>query len=294
MKNDKFPLIILTFITIFIFKNNLLVHDAIINACNLFVFKIFPSLFPMMIISDLLIYFKLPELICHYFGSFFQKIFYINPYGLFAFFISCFSGSPTNAYTIKNLNLNGYLTCDEASHVLSFSFFNNPLFLNSMLLLIFPNNPLIVLKLILIPYIVNLFLAFITRQKNFNNTFSINRTNDNFGIFFTNTVKKAMNTLIFILGIITIFYLINIIINPLKLPFITGLLEISQGLNSLIDFTSSLKLKELLTTYFISFGGLSIHFQIKGIISDTNISYLKFLKFRIYQTIISCLVVLII
>ena len=54
------------------------------------------------------------------------------------------------------------------------------------------------------------------------------------------------------------------------------------------------KLKEILAIIFISFGGLSIHLQIKGIISDSNISYLKFLKYRLYQTIISVFVVLII
>ena len=294
MKNDKLPLIILTFITIFIFKNNQLIHDAIINAGNLFIFKIFPSLFPMMIISDLLIYFKLPELMCRYLGKFFQKIFYVNPYGLFAFFISSFSGSPTNAYTVKNLTEQGYLNKDEASHILGFSFFNNPLFLNNMLLLIFPNNYLVVLKLILLPYLVNLFIAFLFRKKIENNLFKINNYREAFGSYLANTVKKAMNTLLFILGTITIFYVINLIVNPFNVPLITGLLEISQGLNSLIDMDFNQKLKEILAIIFISFGGLSIHLQIKGIISDSNISYLKFLKYRLYQTIISVFVVLII
>ena len=110
----------------------------------------------------------------------------------------------------------------------------------------------------------------------------------------TNSIKNTMNTLLMILGTISIFFLLNAIINPLNIPLVSGFLEISQGLNSLIALDTSLKLKELLTIFIMSFGGLSIHLQIKGILSDTPISYLSFLKGRIIQTILSIIIVLII
>ena len=88
--------------------------------------------------------------------------------------------------------------------------------------------------------------------------------------------------------------LLNALINPQKIPIIAGILEISQGLNSLININLTSKIKEILAILFISFGGLSIHLQIKGIISDTKISYQKFLKMRILQTLISCLIIFVI
>ena len=295
MKQNKGPLIFLTIFTIFLFKENVVIHDTIILSCELFLTKVFPALFPMMILSNLFIYFGLPELLCQYLGKGFQKLFHTSPYGAFAFFISSFSGSPANAYTIKNLEQQGYLNNEEASFVLSFSFFNNPLFLYTMLSLIFPNKPLVVIKLILLPYVINLTLGFLTRKKEPNEGKKILSTPEkNFGSFLSTSIKETMNTLLFVLGTISIFMLLNALINPQKIPIIAGILEISQGLNSLININLTSKIKEILAILFISFGGLSIHLQIKGIISDTKISYQKFLKMRILQTLISCLIIFVI
>lgn len=293
MKQNKGPLILLTVLTIFIFKNSQIIHDTILFSCELFLTKLFPSLFPMMILSELFIYFDLPDLLCKYFGSPFQKIFHTSPYGLFAFIIATFSGSPTNAYLVKNLHRKNFLTTTEASHVLSFSFFNNPLFLFTMLSLIFPNNPSTVIKLLVLPYLINLLIGFITRPKTTTYIEKMPESKENFGTMLSNSIKNAMNTLLFILGTITIFLIVNQCINPSHLPVISGILEISQGLNSLIDISYSLKMKEILAILFISFGGLSIHLQIKGIISSTDISYFTFLKARFLQSIISILLILI-
>lgn len=295
MKQNKGPLIFLTIFTIFLFKENAKIHDTIIISCELFLTKVFPALFPMMILSNLFIYFGLPELLCKFFGKSFQKFFHTSPYGAFAFFISSFSGSPANAYTIKNLEQQGYLTTEEASYVLSFSFFNNPLFLYTMLSLIFPNEQAIVIKLILIPYVVNLTLGFLTRKKNIQTEKKIlPQKGKNFGSFLSSSIKDTMNTLLFVVGTISVFMLLNTLINPQKIPIISGILEISQGLNSLINSFLSNKIKEILAILFISFGGLSIHLQIKGIISETQISYQQFLKMRIFQALISIFIIFLI
>lgn len=294
MKQNKGPLLALTIITIFIFKKNAIIQKSILDACNLFLKKLFPSLFPMMIITDFFIYFGLPELLCKYFGNIFSKLFHTSPFGAFAFFISCFSGTPANAYVIKNLYYQNYLTEEEASKILSFTFFSNPLFLYTMLNLIFPNNPSSVIKLLLLPYIVNLFIGLFSKKSHIYLRELTKTSKESFGNMFASSIKNAMNTLLMILGTITIFYVINALINPLQIPLITGLLEISQGLNRLIYVTYSIKIKEILATMMISFGGLSIHLQIKGILSDTNISYISFLKGRILQTILSVIFIIIV
>ena len=124
MKPKKIPLFFLILFTLFLFQQNELIQKTILSSCELFLTKLFPSLFPMMILSDLFLYFGLPDLLCKYFGSLFQKLFHTSPYGAFAFFISCFSGTPSNAYVIKNLYLENCLSKEEASKILSFSFFS--------------------------------------------------------------------------------------------------------------------------------------------------------------------------
>ena len=126
------------------------------------------------------------------------------------------------------------------------------------------------------------------RKKDFSYESLENRIkNEGFGTMLSNSIKKAMNTQLLILGSVSIFFLLNRIINPQNIAFISGFLEISQGLNSLISLPNTFLLKKLLATFFISFGGLSIHLQIKGILSETDLSYFEFLKGRILQTILS-------
>ncbi len=294
MKAKKIPLIILGIFTIFIFKNNQMIQQSMLESCTLYITKLFPSLFPMMILSDCFIYFGLPELLCKYFGKPFSKLFSTSPYGVFGFFISCFSGTPSNAYIIKNLYLNNYLNKQEAEKIMTFAFFSNPLFLYTMLSLIFPNNFVSVIKLLVLPYIVNIIIGLCSKKEPLTNSILEPQPKTNFGTFISNSIKNAMNTQLLILGSISLFFLINKIINPNNLSIISGILEISQGLNSLVKINNIIKIKELLACIFISFGGLSIHLQIKGILSDTNISYLKFLKGRILQTILSMMIIILI
>ena len=292
MKQNKGPLLILTILTLFVFKYNVIIQESVLDACEVFITKLFPSLFPMMIITDCFLYFGLPDFLVKLLGKPFQKCFHTSPYGVYAFFISCFSGTPTNAYTIKNLVNQNYLREEEASHLLFFTFFSNPLFLYTMFNLIFPGNFAITLKLLFLPYLVNILLGILSKSHPSSNTLLTSKEHHSFGVALTKSIKNSMNTLLMILGTVSIFFVLNAIINPEHIPIISGLLEISQGLNSLIGVDYSLKIKEIITVIIMSFGGLSIHLQIKGILSDTNISYTSFLKGRIYQTLISVLLVL--
>ncbi len=294
MKQNKGPLLILTILTLFLFKYNAMIQKSILLSCEVFITKLFPSLFPMMILTDCFLYFGLPEFLCKHFGKTFQKWFHTSPYGAYAFFVSCFSGTPANAYTIKNLYSQNYISKEEAEKLLSFTFFSNPLFLYTMLNLIFPRENAMILKLLLLPYFINILIGIFSKKTSLSSSLIVYKEKISFGVMLTNSIKNTMNTLLMILGTISIFFLLNAIINPLNIPLVSGFLEISQGLNSLIALDTSLKLKELLTIFIMSFGGLSIHLQIKGILSDTPISYLSFLKGRIIQTILSIIIVLII
>ena len=289
-KNIIYLLIILSFtLILFIIPNE--INTSILKACNLFINKIFPSLFPMFIITDLLIYLELPELLTKLFGNIFSKIFHTNPYGAFIFFTSLFSGTPTNAYIIKNLVLDQKITIEEANYIFSFSFFTSPLFYLNMLNQIF-NNSLITIKLFIIPYLANILVGIILRPKTFNNTI-INPTKRTSTLINTllTSIQKSMNTLLTILGTITFFFIINTIINPSTNPLISGLLEISQGLNQLNNPLLSIEIKKLYTILFISFGGLSIILQIKSILNDFKIK--PFIKARFIQAIISIILLII-
>ena len=287
MKQNKAPLIILTAITIYIFKNSIVIQESILNGCNMFFTKVFPSLFPMMILTDCFVYFDVPNIIFKYLGNTFQHLFGLSSHGIFAFLTSTFSGSPANAYLLKNLVEKQYLSNEEASRILSYAFFSNPLFLYSMLSFIFPNDFITVIKLLLLPYFINILIGIGMRKSNYINVFLEQEKKNDFGVMISQSIRNTMNTLLFVLGAICLFFLLNRIINPNNVAFFSGILEISQGLNSFIGIEMAHFWKEILISILISFGGLSIHLQIKGILSDTNISYFSFLKGRMIQCILS-------
>ena len=290
MRKNYFLMIIISFIIFFLFKYNTLIEQAVLKSCHLFLNKVFPSLFPMLIFSDLLIFLGLPDLLCHLFGNIYQKIFHTSPYGAFAFFMSLFSGTPANAYILKNLVNENKLSHKEASYIFSFSFFTNPLFYYSMLSFIFPGNHPTILKLLIIPYLANLIVAFLLRPPISNNQVLIYENNNNSLInVLINSIKKGMDTMLLILGSIVFFFIINALANPINNPFISGIFEISQGLNSLGMANLSSPIKEVFTLIFVSFGGLSIHLQIKSILNDTKIDLAMFFKARLIEAII-CLI----
>ena len=74
---------------------------------------------------------------------------------------------------------------------------------------------------------------------------------------------------------------------------ISSFLEITNGLNNLSILKINNEIKEIIAVATISFGGLSIHTQIKSILEDTKITYQSFLKGRIMHTIIAVILIII-
>lgn len=282
----------LTLSIIFIFKNNSSVARVILNGIDLFFKKVFVSLFPMFIINDILINFNFPYYFYIIFNKLFKKVFKTSGICSYVFIMSLISGSPSNAYILKNLVLNNKISEKEANHYLYFTYFSNPLFLTIMLSLIFPFN--IVLKIILIHYLSNIIIGIILRNKapNINET-TLETKLIPFSDILSKSINRSINTLLMILGTIVFFMLLSFIINsflpniPILKTIISGILEITNGLNMLTNINLNLKLKEIIACMIISFGGLSINTQIKSILEDTNISYSYFFKGRIMQALIS-------
>ena len=73
---------------------------------------------------------------------------------------------------------------------------------------------------------------------------------------------------------------------PFKHPISAGILEITSGINMINAFTISYKYKIIFSAFLMSFGGLSILFQIKSIFKDTYIDYSLYYRSRILHLIL--------
>ncbi len=262
------------------------VKKAILFATELWLNNIFPSLFPMFILSDLLIYAHFPELLAKILSRPWQKIWKTNEYGIFILIMSLLSGTPSSAILIKKMLETNKITTENANHFIKFTFFENPLFLITMYTQLFPNAKIIWL-LIITHYLANFILAFLLRPKAITTSIiQIQKEKENFGSVLTTSIASSMNILITILGTIAFYLTVSTCLNiqnPLFNTIIKGFLELTQGLYALKTLPVSLWFKVVFALIFTSFGGLSIHTQIRSIITGTPISYISFLKGRIYS-----------
>ena len=298
--------------------------ESILNSVsfslNIFKNNVFPSLFPFFVLSNLLVNYGLVEFMSNIFKGFMNKFFKINSRCAFIFFMSIISGNPANAKYTRELYLNGDIDRFEAIKVLSFSSFASPLFILGTVS-VFLNNYEAALLVLICHYVGNFIVGLLLRNyhpSNLEDKASFKKAinemhrkrisnKDSFGVIITNSLIQSINTLLLILGVITVCLVLTTIINNIfsindvyiKERWMSGKEE--GGINQISLFLVKksfpgkyigmedipLRLKSTLTVMIISFGGLSVHMQIMSILNDTDIKYLPFLCMRLLASLIS-------
>lgn len=295
-----------------LFGLEILINSSDILKCVIFsidIFKnnVFPSLFPFFVLSSLLIKFGFPE----FMNGIFKKVMYFffktNGKCSFIFFMSILSGNPSCARLIRELYLDGSINKYEAIKTLCTCSFASPLFVLGTSSILLKNKTLPFL-ILFCHYFGNILVGILIRSyhpskydnkkisffKAINDMHNKRISNkDSFGTIITNSLTDSINTLLSILGIITLCLVITTIIdNNLNLPSVSqsvlnGFIEMTQGLKYISLENISINLKSLLFVMIISFGGLSVHLQIMSILSDTDLRYFPFLISRVISCLIS-------
>ena len=291
-------IIISIFFLIEIILNRNLIFDTIGFSLNIWITSIIPSLFPFFVISDILNSYNVINYIPKFIKNIFKKLFNISDNSLFIFFISMLSGFPSNARNIKILYKENKIAKEEAEHLLFFTHFSNPMFILGTLVVIFLNNKSLGIPILISHYLPNFIIAILLRKYNNPvNNYNINKKNNpKFGITFTKSIKSSIDSLLLILGTLSVFLIISTVIinlfnlNTINSLLIKSILELTSGLKelSIINFNS--RLLTILSSCILSFGGLSVHMQVINELTDTDISYRNFFIGRIFQTILSLII----
>ena len=293
----KFIMFILIIISILVLINSNIVINSIIYSTKIFNNKIFPSLFPFFILSELLINYGFIEFSSILFKPL-MKLFKINSNCSFIFVMSMISGFPSSAKYTKDLYDKKYINSLEATKVLTFTHFSNPLFILGFISLIL--NKKIGLYILIIHYLTNIIIGLIFRKiikTDINTNNKINNNYQSFSNVLSNSIINGFKTLFLILGTMIVFLTITNLINkyiglnPLLKGIFNGMLEMTGGINTISNLNISLKIKSTLIGMILSFGGISVHMQIKSIISNTNIKYYPYLVARILHSALTGLII---
>ena len=295
-KTYKSILILVTLITLLILYliNSNVIVNAIIDYSILFLTKLFPVSLLFFIFSTLLIDYGLIELIQYYLK--------INTSSLYVLLISAISGFPSGAKYTKELLEKNLIDENTANKIIMFSHFPNPLFILGSVYLVLKDKE-ICLKLLLAIIISNIIIYIFSKdKKSTKNNIKKLKVPSNFSNVLSNAVTNAFNTLLLIYGTSLFFYLVATIItkyitlNTNSFIILNGFFDLTKGVFSTISEISphSNLERNLSSRVVISFGGLSIHMQVKSIITDTSIKYKYFFIGRIIGTILALIIFILI
>jgi len=283
-KTYRSILILVTLIGLLILylMNANMIALAILDYSKLFLTKLFPVSFIFFIFSSLLIDYGIIE--------FMQQYLKVNTSSLYVFLISMISGFPSGAKYTKELLEENYINLEEANHILMFSHFPNPLFILGSVLFVLKDKE-ICIKL-LISIILSNFIIYLFSRKNNSTILKSFQGTENFSKILGKAIHNAFSTLFLIYGTSLFFYLVATIITKYfvfgnySFVLINGLFDLTKGVFS-TTLIRDYFLRALFILFFISFGGLSIHMQVKSILADTSIRYQYFLFGRIIGTILA-------
>ena len=275
-----FQILIMTLIFFLLMANKQVVNESVLHACNLFIKSIFPSLFPILVFSNIYIYLNLAEYLNYIFFKINKVLFKVDKYSSILFLMSIISGNPSNAKIALHFYDEGNLSSTNINKTLLFSNFCNPLFIYT-----FTKNKFFLV--FICHYIGNFIIGFFLRNKyidKITNGFTRNKSKKIIIECIFDSINSAVYTLLFILGTIVTFY---ILINIFNISFLSPIIELSQGMNYINNLNISLKLKTILFSGTLSFGGLCIHMQIFGILNKLKIKYYPYLLSRICHALIT-------
>lgn len=295
-KYSNLIIVILSFSTlILILLNKTLISKTIITSFSIWFNTLVPSMFPMFILSDILINYNFTEYIPKKIVDFISKIFNISSTAVLIIFLSMVSGFPTNAINIKNSVDKKLISKEEAEHLLLFNHFANPLFVLETIGTFYLNNTNYGIIILVSHILSNIIIGILFRKKNhysLNNYTCKMDKSQSFSNVISNSITKSINSLLMISGTVTLFLILGtLIINIFNLNsylsvLLQGILEMTMSIASLAILNISNIIKVVVTTMIISFGGLSIHLQVYSSL-DNKIKYRNYFIGRVYQTLIS-------
>lgn len=280
-------------VNLIIYRN--LVFDTVGFSLNIWITSLLPALFPFFIVSDILINYDVIKYFPKVIRNSIKYLFNVSDNGLVIILLSMLSGFPSNARNIKNMYLDKKITKEEGEHLLYFTHFSNPMFILGTIPLILNSNK--ISKYILIShYLANIILGICLRKYNRvndSNTSNYKEDKHNFGLVLTTSIRKSLDSVLSILGTLTVFLIIStLLINFFNLDntsslLVKSILELTSGLKELGSYNLLDKYLLIISSCILSFGGVSVHMQVINELIDTDISYKNYFIGRILQVVLS-------
>jgi len=308
--------ILIIICTIFIIFSPTTVLNSTRNSLAIWANIIFPSLFSFLILSELLNITGINTIIGRMLTPIMQPLFKLPGISSIAIVLGMTSGYPIGAKTTADLLKSNKITLEEANHLITFTNNSGPLFISGAVGIGIYQNPTIASLLLISHYasalLVGILFRFLKNTSNNNNASNESTIEiinfSKIGSILGDIIRRSLSTLFMLGGFIVIFAVFTSILDSLgilssisKILFpqldiytsnslMYGILEVTTGITRLANSNLSLFFKIISTSFFIGFGGLSVHLQTLNILSDTPISTSRYFIGKTLQAIISSVI----
>lgn len=263
----------------------------------------------------------------HLLNKFMKPIFNVRGEGAFAFIMGIISGYPMGAKIATNFRQNNICSKEECERLLSFTNNSGPLFIIGTVGILMYGNTSIGLLLFITHVLACLTVGFLFRfwkrnSKNYiQNSSSIFNTVktkkevsfSNLGEVLAESITTSISTILLIGGFVVIFssiisilksseILTNIstILSPIFTffnintsfisPFLSGFLEITNGINLISNIScKKISINIIFTAFLLGIGGISVLLQVLSITSKTDLSIKPYVYGKLLHGIFAAL-----
>ena len=262
---------------------------------------ILPTLFPFLLVTNLLLVTGNMHLINAAFGTFLTHVFGVSPNGSFAVVTGFLCGYPMGAKTAADLTEAGYISPEEGRYLLSFCNNSSPVFILNYVVwktleqvaLLLPTLVILMLS----PVLVSFFTRnrFLHKQGTFCNL-KQNGSAKNAWSFqdIDNCIMDSFETLVKVGGYIILFSVLLTLFEslPVDIPGISALLpllEVTSGLNLLREMRLPLRLLYPAVLGLTSFGGFCAAAQTQCMVQKAGFPILPYLTQKLAAAVTASL-----
>lgn len=297
MKTIK-PIFLTLTLIIFLFNLDIVINSTL-SASYLFITKVFVSIFPFIILSDILFYFNYDLFLKKIFGNIISKLFNVSKSTSIIYVLSILTSHPTNSVYIKEMLDRKEIDENDINKILLTTYFPSIAFVIGTIGIGIYHSIKTGVFLYLTILIKNILIGIFLRGKNLSKEIqSIKKNNITLQETISNSIIKGINISYTILGNIIIFTIIvNLLnnylnINSTILSLMSGMFEMTSGIFMISNLNINLSQKILLTSFILNFSGLSIIFQTTSILNKYKINIKKILIIKLIFSIIILLIFL--
>lgn len=261
---------------------------------------VLPTLFPFILICNLLILTNSIELLLHITSSMFCRFFKVSPHGSFAVLTGFLCGYPMGAKVTADLYRQGNIAKTEAVYLLSFCNNTSPMFILSFLVMQNLGDDSLKLPTLAILFLSPVIISFISRP------FSQKTADADRQIPVSSACDPLSGTLDFAIGnalesitkvgvyimIFSIFTELAMLLpakdTPLRLVLLSGL-EITKGITMICQSGLSREYTYILCLFETSFGGLCAAAQTASMIKGSDIPIYPYIIKKLATALVASL-----